>query len=37
MTVVCVSWVESSKMKASSIPKEIAAKIEVAPAGLIKG
>jgi len=37
MTVVCVSWIESSKMKACSIPKEIAAKIEVAPAGLIKG
>ncbi len=36
MTVICVSWIDSSKMKACNIPKEIVAKIEVAPPGLLK-
>jgi YbgC/YbaW family acyl-CoA thioester hydrolase len=35
MTVVCVSWVKPGSMKACNIPKELADKIEVAPAGLL--
>jgi YbgC/YbaW family acyl-CoA thioester hydrolase len=37
MTVVCVSIADRSAMKACNIPKELAAKIEVAPAGLLEG
>mgnify|MGYP000014639595 CR=1 FL=1 len=36
MTAVCVSTAKHGTMKACSIPAEVAAKIEVAPAGLLE-
>ena len=37
MTVVCVSIADRKAMKACTIPKDIASKIEVAPTELLKG
>ena len=36
MTAVCVSIARHGTMKACSIPAEVAAQIEVAPAGLLE-